>query len=351
TLALLNPRIVGGADASPGTWPWQALLAISDSNGSLYQCGGSLINHQWILTAAHSFDPYVAVNLTQVQLNVQSIGLKVVYRNVVQVEIHPNYSPDLDNDIALMKMSSPVIYTHYINPICLAGAGSTFHTGVNAWVSGWGTLESGAFPDKLQEVSVPIIGDNQCKCYLGLLPNKTIVQDFLCRIHLSLSPQGDSGGPLMVQMYGVWIQAGVVSFGYGCAGPNSPGVYTEVSEFQGWIESVVGKIKEAATSLSSHVLSQKKKNLLVCSFCVIFFSKMRNVVLYSHSRKGKFICRAQLMKAIQSVSQLHQITSRGNQFIKHQQEKIINYSKKQEFRYNTLSVICTGRKNSFLPRF
>lgn len=50
--ANVNERIVGGEEAKPHAWPWQALLYCS--NGTFpYMCGGSLVADKWVITAAH----------------------------------------------------------------------------------------------------------------------------------------------------------------------------------------------------------------------------------------------------------------------------------------------------------
>lgn len=61
-----------------------------------------------------------------------------------QIIRHPDYNPrTFDNDICLLKLSSPVDFTNHILPICLAAPNSTFHDGTDSWVTGWGNIRSG----------------------------------------------------------------------------------------------------------------------------------------------------------------------------------------------------------------
>ncbi|XP_047427796.1 transmembrane protease serine 9-like [Mugil cephalus] len=249
----LNTRIVGGQAAPEGSWPWQADL---HRNGGHF-CGGSLINNQWVMSAAHCFPSSSTRNLV-VYLGRQSqegSNPNEVSRTVTQIINHPSYnSATSDNDITLLQLSSPVTFTNYISPVCLAATDSTFFAGVNSWVTGWGNIGSGVplpSPQNLMEVNVPIVGNRQCRCNYGV---GSITDNMVCaglREGGRDSCQGDSGGPLVIKQNNRWIQAGVVSFGRGCAEPNFPGVYTRVSQYNSWINSQISSNQPGFISFRS----------------------------------------------------------------------------------------------------
>ncbi|KAG7221468.1 hypothetical protein INR49_002443 [Caranx melampygus] len=248
----LNSRIVGGEDAPEGNWPWQASLS---SRGSAF-CGGSLINDQWVLTAAHCISPSQELDVILGRQNQTGSNPNEVSVRVMESMCHPDYNPDtFDNDICLLRLSSPVTFTDYIQPVCLAAEDSTFYNGTSSWVTGWGALEeSGPTSNTLQEVNVPIIGNNQCQCdYSGMF---TITDNMICaglREGGKDSCQGDSGGPMVSVSDSRWVQSGVVSFGEGCAQPGFPGVYARVSRYESWIYEVTNTDRPIFVTFSSDV--------------------------------------------------------------------------------------------------
>ncbi|XP_042559182.1 tryptase-like isoform X2 [Clupea harengus] len=195
------------------------------------------------MTAAHCFSRTSGPVVYLGRQNQEGSNSNEVSRTVSQIIRHPNFNNvSRDNDIALLQLSSSVTFTNFIRPICLAAADSTFNRGTTSWVTGWGTIKRGVSlpsPQTLQEVDVPVTGNRNCFCKYNPR-GRTITDNMICAGRDEGgkdSCQGDSGGPMVSKQGSVWVQAGVVSFGIGCARAQFPGVYARVSQYQSWINT------------------------------------------------------------------------------------------------------------------
>lgn len=64
-------------------------------------------------------------------------------KDVSRVIVHPEYGKhSLLNDIALLELSSPVIFSEYVRPVCLAAETSELYAGITCWMTGWGYKKS-----------------------------------------------------------------------------------------------------------------------------------------------------------------------------------------------------------------
>ncbi|XP_053721948.1 prostasin [Synchiropus splendidus] len=242
---VLENRIVGGMDSSEGAWPWQVDVQTETAG---HVCGGSIISENWVLSAAHCFPNPSDVSRYIIyagrhQLN--GFNPHQTVHRVRQVVIPSGYvEPHQGQDVALVQLSSPVTWSDYIRPVCLPSSDTLFPAGMPCYVTGWGNIRNDVPLQgigTLQEVQVPIISRHSCQDMYLVNPSEQvdILYDMICAGYqegAKDSCQGDSGGPLVCQMVnGTWVQAGVVSFGLGCAEANKPGVYARLTSFSGFI--------------------------------------------------------------------------------------------------------------------
>ena len=234
----LSPRIIGGAETRPGAYPWMVSLHAKDGG---HFCGASLIGDSWVLTAAHCVEQESANGLEAVvgeyDQSVPDQGEQT--RAIKRIVVHPKRGQGEDFDIALLELASPVDNPS-VTPIDRA-LSSSLAAGTPLTVMGWGNLSTTgqSFPDRLYQVQVPLVSQAECKAAY----NGDITDNMLCAGLPEGGKdacQGDSGGPLLLQRDGQWLQVGIVSWGDGCAQPNSPGVYARVAAFTDWISEVKG---------------------------------------------------------------------------------------------------------------
>ncbi|QEK52743.1 serine protease [Pedobacter aquae] len=136
-------NIVGGTIIDISNVPWQVSLK-NISAGNQHFCGGSILSNTWILTAAHCV---VGINANNLKVHAGSSNqtnlLEGQYIQASEIKIHPNYNPlTNDNDIALIRLSSPLSFNENVNLIEYANdcnlPDNYLDPGNIASLSGWG---------------------------------------------------------------------------------------------------------------------------------------------------------------------------------------------------------------------
>lgn len=234
-----------GVRLSRSPWPWMVAIY----KGPNYLCGGTLLDANTVLTAAHCFRDKKDVNaasMYKIRLGVLDVNETVSAHStnvpVRWIRPHEDYRADRHYyDIALIKMADRVTYGSHISPVCLPMP--DLKLGGQVVVLGWGhTAFGGRYSYRLQEGRVAVISNQDCDEILSQANIRQAIPDgvhehFVCAVnHTGVDAcQGDSGGPLLALGADFrWALAGVVSFGIGCGG-RFPGAYTRVTTFLDWI--------------------------------------------------------------------------------------------------------------------
>ncbi|XP_075057850.1 coagulation factor X-like [Mixophyes fleayi] len=233
-------RIVGGMRCELGQCPWQVLIR---NSRDIDFCGGSLISHRWVVSAAHCFEDIVPHHVTIGDYDKYVRDQDEQKIAVQEVFSHPYYMAEhYDNDIALLYLRSSAIFSEYTRPICLPSPGlGRFLTqeGEIGQVSGWGaTRYLGRFSRFLLKVRLPVVSQDTCMASTRM----ALTGNMFCagyNIEAKDACKGDSGGPFAVSYRNTWYLLGVVSWGEGCADAGKYGVYTRVSNYISWIKETI----------------------------------------------------------------------------------------------------------------
>ncbi|XP_045480379.1 venom serine protease Bi-VSP-like isoform X2 [Harmonia axyridis] len=246
----------GGTKTLAHEFPHMAILGYGSENQKEWKCGGSLITHQHILTAAHCLYSLDLGDVKYVRLGDLDIFNNTDWAepqdfNVKTIIQHPNYDRSkLKHDIAILVLDRPVRITVFVKPACLF-PGGVIADDKYITATGWGITEFAGQPSShLIEVRLRIVGNEDCRHQYRRYSATGDIDDEIQICAGSADPEkiidtceGDSGGPLQFTSYTDGIKEyfiiGVTSFGKACGITRSAGVYTRVSSHLPWIQSVV----------------------------------------------------------------------------------------------------------------
>ncbi|KFR16514.1 Chymotrypsin-like elastase family member 1, partial [Opisthocomus hoazin] len=237
-------RVVGGTEASSHAWPSQISLQYSSSGSWHHTCGGSLIKKNWVMTAAHCVDSNRSFRIVAGEHNLDSTEGTEQVISVSKIIIHPSWNSNnvaAGYDIALLRLSSSVTLNSYVQLAVLPSSGTILSNDYPCYITGWGlTRTNGQLSSVLLQAYLPVVDYQTCSS--SSYWSSTVKNTMVCAggDGVRAGCNGDSGGPLNCKVNGEYQVHGVTSFvsSLGCNVSRKPTVFTRVSAYISWIDSV-----------------------------------------------------------------------------------------------------------------
>ncbi|XP_055055096.1 chymotrypsin-like elastase family member 2A [Misgurnus anguillicaudatus] len=242
----VNYLVVNGVEARPHSWPWQISLQVLENGSLIHYCGGSIIDTNWVMTAAHCISSSLTYRVFVGKHNQSEdeAGSKAI--SPEKIIVHEKWDPIMTFEGSgsyRVKLSEPLTLSDSVQLGCIPPAGNVLPNNYTCYVTGWGRLSTvGPLPDTLQQALMPIVDHKTCTQpdWWGSFVKKSMVCSGGDGVVAACF--GDSGGPLNCKnSNGIWEVHGIASFvsGLGCNTLKKPTVFTRVSAFNDWIDQTM----------------------------------------------------------------------------------------------------------------
>ncbi|CAG7721153.1 unnamed protein product, partial [Allacma fusca] len=216
----VKPKIIGGADAQPGEFPWMVSFQRFSERQKKYvhTCGGAIVDHRHIITATHCYNPEAKYRVLVGAHNISQSDSDEPSRKSYEpcrFHIHPDWKKEsLTNDILMVTLKHPMDFNDKVQPIRLAPSDSD-PVGQTCVVSGWGWLGGAIETTILQKCNLKVISLEECSPWGEGDP--LAINDFsVCTVpeqpDKGTGP-GDSGSPLICYDKKGPYATGVISWG------------------------------------------------------------------------------------------------------------------------------------------
>ncbi|EAA00252.4 AGAP012276-PA [Anopheles gambiae str. PEST] len=232
-----------------------------------YACGGSILDENTILTASHCVHtrrgvlPAARVLVHVGQINLKEASEYTQTLGAREIILHPGFSRNsIINDIALIKLSSNITMTKYVQPVCLWTMDSKKEliVGKNGTIVGFGLNEQDVVSERLKQALIGVADALTCIASDRSVFGTHLTSDMFCgKGQKGVSAcNGDSGGGMFFEVGGKWFVRGLVSFtplrgNTTLCDPLKYTAYTDVAKHLEWIKQY---IDQRVLSFESDVL-------------------------------------------------------------------------------------------------